>query len=914
MAISGWSLYSLLIIIHYLCISAADINNILNFTFNDTIIWLYSSSIIRVTHLPSTYIYHQQPTINSTIVNYNGPSKSIKYNISTNIVNTQNITTITTNDIMINIDHTNQNTVSFIDKSNKISVLSETENTFNEHNDSVLNFITYEINQEWKFSDEYLSIYGWGQYQNGFINFRDSTIRCIQYNTEVCIPFIVTNNKFGILWDNVGLTHLNQKKNIKINNWTSIITSNNGTNKNMTIKLKCDDNINFNTSSGYHFFIDFSENNPIIWASNSLSTTSCFWAIYINKNNEPYDYWTKGINPSSISTKPFQCKQYGEIIEILFVFKNLKIGNKIENYIYYNKPSMKLDIGSYEAPYIDYYFIAESSRSSSGVVGGVIDNIIGSYRILTGGHVPMYSINIYGFWQCKMTYLNQSSILSSASGYRIRNLPIDNIVQDENYWGNLGQGPHFDPEIFWNPKEMFDELHSMNFYVMISVHPDFGLNTIFYNISLQNGYLIPNTGFIDFYNNNASLQYYKFINNSMYSMYNADYIWLDSTEPTRFQQINNTLNNGKLSGNYYLNSYSKFDTKSMYNLFINDYPNKRYFALTRSQFAGQHIYGTTIWSGDINSNWDQFDRQISAGINYIISGNPFWTVDIGGFWRDGQEQYNDTLYQYEMTRWFQFGVFLPIFRVHGHHSNTEYWNYGKYVENSILSIDNLRYRLLPYIYTINFWIYKYHYSLTRALIFDFCCNDKIIYNIYKQFMFGPYLLISIILKNNKTNIYLPNGDNNKYKYWYDFWNGTKYDSNQWLNNFYSPMNIIPIHIHSGSILIMGPFVQYSTQIPWNELEIRIYPGNNANFTLFEDDGFERDSVKNNHYTLIRFIWNDINNTLNIDKRSNGSFDGMIMERIFNIVIVSENHGVGVNYTQNVNKSIIYNGQAMQLHF
>eukprot|EP01084_Bolivina_argentea_P098951 177887_1 len=354
---------------------------------------------------------------------------------------------------------------------------------------------------------------------------------------------------------------------------------------------------------------------------------------------------------------------------------------------------MTFDINSYESEYIDYYYI----------YGNNIDEIIGSYRILTGGAVPMYSLNIFGFWQCKNTYNNQSAILQSASGYRIRNLPVDNIVQDINYWGDLGQGPHFDASIFPDPKSMIDELHAMNFYVMITVHPDFATNTIFYNITKQNNYLIPNTSFTDFYNEYAAKQMYEFINDSIYSI-NGDYIWLDSTEPTKMLNINNTMLyidtqkniNKTISGNYYLNSYSLFDNKWMYNLYMNDtyHKEKRYFALTRSQFAGQHIYGSTIWSGDINSNWDQFRRQISGGINYMISGNPYWTVDIGGFWRDGPEQYNDSSYQYEMIRWFQYGVFLPIFRVHAYHTNTEYWNYGQYVENAILLIDNLRYRLL----------------------------------------------------------------------------------------------------------------------------------------------------------------------------------------------------------------------------
>eukprot|EP01084_Bolivina_argentea_P020967 38948_1 len=300
--------------IFYCFLSAATIdsvdntNNIVNITFGNTIIWLYSSSIIRITHLPSTV--YNYPTINSVIVNYNGPSSSIQYNQSTT---PNNITIISTNSVQIEIDHNNDNIVTFVNKSNNENVLSESFNDFNLHNDSVLNFPTYQIAQQWKFYNEYTSIYGWGQYQNGFINFRDATVRCIQFNTEVCIPFLTTNNHFGILWDNVGLTHLNMKDLIWFNNWTNIIIINNGSSKNMTATLQCDNSINFDTSSGYHFYIDFSEDNPFEFGAGSSS----YWAIYIN--DFIFDYWTKGYNPSTISSKHFNCNK-GEILNILFVF------------------------------------------------------------------------------------------------------------------------------------------------------------------------------------------------------------------------------------------------------------------------------------------------------------------------------------------------------------------------------------------------------------------------------------------------------------------------------------------------------------------------------------------------------------------------------------------------------------------
>ena len=299
--------------------------------------------------------------------------------------------------------------------------------------------------------------------------------------------------------------------------------------------------------------------------------------------------------------------------------------------------------------------------------------------------------------------------------------------------------------------------------------------------------------------------------------------------------------------------------------------------------------------------------------------------DIGGFYRPN-DQYNSLKYRRLLIRWFQFGAFVPIYRVHGAASHTEYWHYGSIVEKNVLLISNLRYRLLPYIYSMAYKISKYGFTLQRPLVMDFS-NDPIIYGIRNistiatfdhEFMFGESLLIVPVYNdNNKTNIYLPQDlDEEKLKTWYDFWSGKIYNESTLMLNRNIDLDKIGIFVISGSILIMGPFVQYSNEIAWIELEIRVYRGNNGKFVFYEDDGEYVASIEENLFSLIEFEWIDENNTLIIGDRD-GSFDTMIdQSRIFNIVLVDENHGIGINVTHDamVDKVVTYDGTKQTISF
>eukprot|EP01084_Bolivina_argentea_P098952 177890_1 len=589
---------------------------------------------------------------------------------------------------------------------------------------------------------------------------------------------------------------------------------------------------------------------------------------------------------------------------------------------------MTFDINSYESEYIDYYYIYDNIQS--------IDNIIGGYRLLTGGTPQLYSINVYGFWHSENAFGNQQAVLNCAQQYRNKKYPVDNIVQDYYYWGNANDwGPQWDPNKYPNPKQMVNELHSMNFKFMVSVWPKYGSNTTFYKYCLKNNYLLnPPGGWLNAYQHDAADLYYYYINQSMFSI-GVDYIWADSTEPDNFPNhnkkfvgnvpndiSNNTLIN--LSGNVLVNPYSIYVIKSLYDGYSRDYPNKRIFSLTRSGFGGQEKYGSAVWTGDISSgsqanDWDVLRRQIAASINYPFSGNNYWANDIGGFYRycngtNGEMSIancnKNINYHRLMIRWFQFGVFIPLYRVHGY-GNTAPYAFGDIAENYTLIITNLRYRLLPYIYTLAYMVRYKNYSMQRGLMFDFPNDPNInfIANSYSQFMFGMNLLIAPVFNDdNITSVYFPKNDASTKHIWWNFWTG-EYQLAGATVHINVPLYEIPIYVKSGSILILGPIVQYSNEKKWDKLEIRIYKGDNGEFTLFEDDFFTRNSVENNKYTLISFTWNESSQQLTIGDRI-GSFDTMIPQRTFDIILVKGGHGVGVNVTTNPDKSVNYNGKSV----
>lgn len=594
---------------------------------------------------------------------------------------------------------------------------------------------------------------------------------------------------------------------------------------------------------------------------------------------------------------------------------------------------------------IDYYFIA----------GENIDNVIEGYRFLTGD-APMYGKWAFGYWQSKERYIDAKELVDTVKEYRKRKIPIDNIVQDWRYWGENENwsSMQFDENIFPEPEKMISGLHGKyNVHLMVSIWPAVGVKTDIYKELKKKRLLYPpehwGGGYIyDPYNSDARRIYWKYIYSGLISK-GVDALWMDGTEPeleSAHEAENSEKYMKKLGNNAlgtmarYLNPYSLMTTKGAYEGFRNDAPDKRVMILTRSAFAGQQRYAAATWSGDVAANWKVFRNQISAGINFCMAGIPYWSHDIGAFFVTGQDfghgpgMYSggckDPAYREFYIRWFQFGAFSPIFRSHGTQTPREVWQFGEKGSPEyevLLKFDNLRYRLMPYIYSLAWKVTKEQYTIMRGLAMDFT-DDENVFDIDNQYMFGTAFLVCPVIKEmyysvkesgktvlekflqpedikDKTvEIYLPESAG-----WFDFWTGEYYKGGRTVNRE-APLDIMPLYIKAGSIIPVGPFKQYSTEKEEDPIELRIYPGADALFTLYEDEN-DNYNYEKGVYAAVKFGWNETDKTLIICERK-GEFPGMLKERTFHIVYVRKNHGTGVDVTENADITVKYSGKLIKV--
>jgi len=380
---------------------------------------------------------------------------------------------------------------------------------------------------------------------------------------------------------------------------------------------------------------------------------------------------------------------------------------------------------------------------------------------------------------------------------------------------------------------------------------------------------------------------------------------MDATEPE------NDALKGKETyigpGDFYRLTYPLMVSQAVYEGQRKNTSDKRVCILTRSAFLGQQRYGIINWSGDIGGNWDSYRRQIVAGLNFNITGLPYWTTDIGGFFRPGKSQYTDGKYQELLLRWFQWGAFNPIFRIHGFQTETEPWKYGQIVVDNMRKMMNLRYRLLPYIYSEAWLVTNNGSTIMRPLVMDFRIDSSALNQSF-EYMFGKAFLVAPITEPNITewNVYLP-----KSVAWYDFWTGEKYDGGQTVKTS-APLNKIPLFVRAGSIIPMGKLIQYTGQKPADTVEVRIYKGADGRFELYEDEN-DNYNYEKGLYSAIGFRWNDTTRTLTIGGRQ-GEFPGMLKKRIFQIVIVSPEQGTGVEVTKRIHKVVKYNGMERKVVF
>ncbi|HKT47758.1 MAG TPA: glycoside hydrolase family 31 protein [Candidatus Acidoferrales bacterium] len=557
-------------------------------------------------------------------------------------------------------------------------------------------------------------------------------------------------------------------------------------------------------------------------------------------------------------------------------------------------------LSSEVADEMDYYFL----------YGPEFDQIIAAYRELTGA-APLFGKWAYGYWQCKNRYDSQQELLAIARKYRELHIPLDNIVQDWFWWNTMG-------EPVWNknypdPKGMVEDLHKDNVHLMVSVWPYFRPGSPVYDQMEKRGFFIDKTiapsfhpvgqALYDAFNPEARKYYWKLMEDALFKI-GVDAWWLDTTEPeTEARETNILVTNKTALGNgaRYANEFPLMTTTAVYQGQRQASDQKRVFILSRSGYAGSQRNAAAVWSGDVDPNWETFRRQIPAGLNLSVSGLPYWTTDIGGFVSANPD---DPAYRELYVRWFEFGAFCPIFRAHGTRTTNqnEIWSYGPDAQKILTAYDKLRYRLMPYVYSTAWRVTHEGYTLMRPLVMDFR-TDVRAQNIGDEYLFGPAILVAPVTEPGATQrrIYLPSAK------WYDFWTGAAQDGGAAVD-VAAPLDRMPLLVRAGSILPLGPDIEFAADKSNDPIELRVYRGADGDFALYEDENDTYDYEKG-VFATIPLHWDDAKQTLTVGDRA-GKFPGMPATRTFHIVFVHENHGVGGDLTASPDKTVQYAGKAL----
>jgi len=599
-----------------------------------------------------------------------------------------------------------------------------------------------------------------------------------------------------------------------------------------------------------------------------------------------------------------------------------------------NKDQRKLSIWSEMAKDMDYYFIA----------GQNADEVISGYRTLTG-KAPVYPKWVLGFWQSRERYKTSGEIEENLAEFRKRRIPCDNIVQDWNYWKEDQWGSHqFEAARYPNPQAMLDSVHAMGGRFMISVWPKFYCNTANYKEIDQKGWMYHQAvkddihdwvgpgyvgSFYDAYDAGARKMFWRQMDENLFSKYKygIDAWWMDASEPN-VRDCTPMWYRKALSGptalgttTEYFNAYSIVNADAIYNGQRSVRPNQRVFLLTRSGFAGEQRYSTATWSGDIGTRWEDMRAQMTAGLNYSMSGLPFWGMDQGGFcvenrYMKAQSEYEKTGVENEdlkewrelQARWSQFGAFIPLFRVHGQWPLREIWNLAPDSHpcyQSFVYYDKLRYRLMPYLYSMAGWVHLKDYTMMRGLVMDFG-GDRRVENIKDQWMFGPALMACPVAQYKARNrqVYFP-----KQSGWYDLYTGEYIQGGQSLV-VDAPYERIPVYVREGSIIPYGPEMQYCDEKPADLITLYVYAGRDGQFQLYEDEGVNYNYEKGKYLT-IDITYDDASKTLTIGKQ-NGKFQGSLKQRQFNVVYVTRDQARPLSFTPQSGVLVNYSGRQVSV--
>ncbi len=776
------------------------------------------------------------------------------------------------NSMFVNLDkQTGQ--LLFADRSGKV-FLSEKPGARQLTPDTVMGEPCFFIEQSFESpADEYL--FGLGQFQDGHYNLRGVSRRLTQVNSQIAIPFVYSGKGYGLLWHQYGLTDFNpadhpivlekQESSEQGNDQVVEVTTTSGTQKVSQNQSFYKGSFTVPQDGMYSVFLNLGDmgnrhfvvidGKPCLDQSNMWLPPTAGALIHLTAGEHQVQLVCKSDNQPALAWK------------------------QLDNYTTFRSPHAKM------IDYVVFY-------------GPSADTVIATYRKLTG-NAPLFPLWAYGFWQCRERYTSATHLVETVKEFRARKLPVDVIVQDWQYWGNRGWGvPQFDETNYPNPSGFIRELHDLHAHFNISIWSNPDKNSELGKEFVAKERFIPGTKWLDYFNPETRKDYWTSLKENMF-VYGVDSWWMDAVEPENDALKGERTEMGP--GDFYRLTYPLMVSKAVYEGQRETTDQKRVCILTRSAFLGQQRYGVVNWSGDIGGDWDTYRRQIVAGLNYTITGLPYWTTDIGGFFRPGRSQYTDEKYHELLLRWYQWSVFNPVFRMHGYMSETEPWKFGQKVEDNMRLMLNMRYRLLPYIYSEAWQVTRNGSTMMRPMIMDFNGDTAAVNRAY-QFMFGKAFLVAPVTQPGIADqeVYLPGSS-----VWYDFWTGKQFKGGRAIIATVSPEKI-PLFVKGGSVLPLGKPVQYTAEKPADTLEIRIYKGADGIFTLYEDEG-DNYHYEKGMYAEIPFAWNDAKSKLTIGNRQ-GAFPGMLEKRIFNIVLVTSGKGDGVSVCEKPDRQVIYSGK------
>ncbi len=815
----------------------------------------------------------------------------------------------------------------------------------------------YTVQQTFRSLSDDEGIYGLGQHQANEFNYKGKNEELFQYNTKVSVPFIVSTQHYGLLWDSYSLCRWGHPDDYKQLGDVFKLYDKNGKSGALTGTYNAADGTTLVREEPVIYFEhlirgdlshvvnlpqDFNYAGSHVTFEGELEAQesgtfefihyySGYQTIYIGGNKVVDTRWRTAWNPNSYKFSVGFSK--GERVPVKIEWEpNGSVAYCGLRVYPPTEPSFKKQMSWWGEmqDMIDYYF----------VYGDTMDEVISGYRTLTGKS-PIMPKWAMGYWQSREKYNTQEEVLSTVAEFRRRNIPLDNIVIDWLHWPENAWGSHeFDPVRFPDPKEMVDSIHHMNAHVMVSVWPKFYATTEHFKEFDQKGWMYKGAirdsikdwvgpgylgSFYDAYDAQARKLFWKQMSDH-YLPLGIDAWWMDASEPnirdcTDLQYRKDLTTPTALGpSTKYFNAYALMNAEAIYDGQRSVEPNKRVFLLTRSGFAGLQRYSTATWSGDIATRWEDMEAQISAGLNFAMSGVPYWTMDIGGFCVEdryvaAQKLYNESAMENDdlkewrelNTRWYQFGAFAPLFRAHGQWPFREVYNIapeGHPAYQSIVSYIKLRYRMMPYIYSLAGKTYFDDYTIMRPMVMDFT-DDVATRNLKDQYMFGDAFLVAPVYKYGarEREVYFPEGE-----VWYDFYTGKPVAGGQ-TTRVEAPYEKMPLYVRGGSIIPMGGEIQYAAEDSDEPMTILVYAGKNGNFALYEDEGTNYNYEKG-QYAMIPMTYTNKTRTLTIGRRT-GSFEGMKQNRQFNIVLIDAANPVADAYLTK-GKIVKYNGSSIRI--